>query len=251
MLLSKLKNLLSENGPIWLFMSMAEKIFGGRFKRYRLQYERSKKLPGFNTTQYNHYGWTVYDWSKEGEEWNDSPAWKQSILDHILTRYIQPNSTILEIGPGAGKWSEPLSSLARKLILVDLTEVSIEICKNKLTNTDCDYYVNNGYSLNFLQDESVNYVWSFDVFVHIAPKETASYITEIGRVLTKGGIAVIHHPKNGGLWGGFRSSVTNEFFLDQLAKNGLRLINQFSSWGTKDEYSVHSHNDLITVFAKI
>ncbi len=36
-------------------------------------------------------------------------------------------------------------------------------------------------------------IWSFDVFVHVAPLDQAGYLDEIARVLRPGGVAAIHH----------------------------------------------------------
>lgn len=44
-----------------------------------------------------------------------------------------------------------------------------------------------------VEDRSVQAVWSFDVFVHVAPVDQAGYLSEIARVLSPGGVAVIHH----------------------------------------------------------
>jgi hypothetical protein len=54
--------------------------------------------------------WADYNWSERGEEWNASPEWKQALIEEVLTRWIPEDKTLLEIGPGAGRWSEALPS---------------------------------------------------------------------------------------------------------------------------------------------
>lgn len=247
---STFKNLIQENGPVWVLLYTLERLLGKTGNRWRVNYEKRHLLPGFNTKFYNHRGWTKYDWSKNGEEWNDSPEWRESIINLIIRKYIS-GGRILEIGPGAGKWSKYLLEIADKLILVDLTETSITLCRKHLNQSDkCEFHVNDGSRLNFIDSSSIDYLWAFDTFVHIAPKETANYLKEISRVLKPGATGVIHHPRNGGHLGGFRSSVTNDFFLAALAKNNLKVITQFASWGPNGEFSVSTHDDLITVFSK-
>lgn len=233
-----------------MMLYAVEKLIGASGKRWRVDYEVKRQLPGFNTIRYNYKGWTEYDWSSKGDEWDDSRSWKNSIIDFIINKNFRAGGRFLEIGPGAGKWSRTLSDMAEKLILVDITEVTLDICRKILDNQKCEFYVNDGQSLSFIASNSIDHVWAFDTFVHIAPQETAGYLKEIGRVLKSGGMAIIHHPRNGGHKGGFRSSVTNEFFLKNLASNDLEIQNQFSSWGKHGEFSVTTFDDIISVFRK-
>ena len=62
--------------------------------------------------------------------------WKSSLINNMMLKYIKNDSIILEVGIGAGRWTEILQPLAKKLILVDISEKCIEICKNKFKNTN-------------------------------------------------------------------------------------------------------------------
>jgi ubiquinone/menaquinone biosynthesis C-methylase UbiE len=248
------KHFLKENGLKWMAWFLLEKTTGrftDAFRRKRIDLEIRERLPGFNTTVYNYRGWSRYNWSGEGEEWNDSEEWKSTLISEVLLKYIKPHGTVLEIGPGAGRWSDVLAGISSNLILVDITEVSLELCRKKLAGySHCHYFQNNGRDLLFLENGSLDYVWSFGVFVHIAPDDTERYIQELGRVMKKGGLAIIHHPAEGGHLGGFRSSVTNDFFSRILASNDFKILKQISRWGESDRFSVDAFKDMITVFTK-
>lgn len=248
-------HLMQSNGLYWLLLYLMEKVSGSRgslFFQKRTRLEIKKRLPGFNTTRYNYKEWSDYDWSAGGEEWSDSKAWKDALIDEVLLRYIQPQKTILELGPGAGRWSEVLAKLSKKLILVDLTEESIAVCKKKLHHySHCLFYQNDGTDLSFLDNSSIDYVWSFDVFVHISPEDTECYLKALSSILVKGGIAIIHHPAQGGLKGGFRSGMTNELFCSLLQKHNFKIVHQLDSWGKDGSFSVKEYNDMITVFNRI
>src|SRR5215210_2549727 len=69
-----------------------------------------------------HEVWSQWDWSGGGDEWNESPEWKASLVEHVLCATMPRGGTILEIGPGAGRWTEHLHELADRLILVEATE---------------------------------------------------------------------------------------------------------------------------------
>lgn len=246
-------HLWKANGNHWLILYAFERLMGhgSGFRRKRINLEISHLLPGFNSIVYNQKEWSGYDWSKGGEEWTDSDDWKKSLLDVTLYKYFNPGKRILEIGPGAGRWSLLLAKQAASLTLVDLTEAAIKHCKKVLSGfTNCRFHVNNGANLAFLEDNSVDYIWSYDVFVHIAPADTEAYLRQFSRVLVSGGIAIIHHPASGGLKGGFRSSTTNELFCSFLNKHNFHVIEQLDRWEKNGQYSLEKFDDTVTVFRR-
>jgi len=249
-----LRFLISDNGWRWTGAYLMRATLNRksvRITRFMRRLEEKHGLPGEHSAAMNFFIWQTYDWGDQGEEWTPSEAWKQGLVDEVLHKYIIPGKTVLEIGPGAGRWSELLQRLAQKLVLVDISDRCIELCRERLAGYDnIEYHVNDGSSLGFLPSTSIDYVWSFDVFVHIEPRETASYLGEIKRVLAPGGRAIIHHPKAGGGHGGWRSSMTMEQFNRMLGELGLRLLAQFDSWGEDEAYGVRKYRDTISVFER-
>lgn len=219
--------------------------------KYMHRLEVKHNLPGINSVAINHLIWQNWNWSREGEEWTKSSESRQSIIDDILLKYVAPGKTVLEIGPGAGKWTESLQAVSNELSVVDLSENCIEICKKKFSHCDnIKYFVTDGTSLEFIPDETIDYIWSFDVFVHIHPQDIEKYITEFNRVLKSGGRGIIHHAKNGRFHGGWRSNMTGELFAEMVRQNGLTLITQFDSWGENNQFNVRHYHDTISVFEK-
>ena len=158
---------------------------------------------------------------------------------------------MLEIGPGAGRWSVPLQKISRELFLVDISEACIRECRQLLSRYDnVSFFVNDGMSLDFIPDNAIDYIWSYDVFVHIRPEDIALYLSEFKRVLKKGGRGIIHHAKDGGKHGGWRSAMTDSMFADLLAENHLSLITQFDRWGEDEQYDVRYYHDIFSIFEK-
>jgi glycosyltransferase involved in cell wall biosynthesis/ubiquinone/menaquinone biosynthesis C-methylase UbiE len=201
--------------------------------------------------------WENRDWTSYGEERNASEDWKMSVVDEIMYRNITPGGTILEVGPGAGRWSEYLQKIARHLILVDISDRCISICRERfIACQNISYHTTSGSNLEFIPDESVDFIWSFDVFVVINPTDIDNYIREFARILKPGGKAVIHHAHD------FknavnrahdrrheRSMMTAGHFAGIIRRYGLTLIKQFDSWG--DGYhNVRCYRDIISVFEK-
>ena len=194
--------------------------------------------------------WNAWDWSQGGDEWNDTDEpeqWKATLVDEVLLSNVGEARSILEIGPGAGRWSEVLSPCAERLVLVDVTPRALELTKERLgDDAKVEYILSDGAAFPDVEDASVDFVWSFDVFVHIAPLDVASYIAEVARVLRPGGTAVIHHSGELQRFPGWRSPMTAVLFAQLARERGLDVTRQFDSW-SDGRFGVRTNNDVITI----
>jgi len=253
-----LRVLMAENGVRWtayatLLAGLRRSVGAVEGRMARL--ESRLGLTGRTARAVNYEYWQQWDWSHQGEEWTPSDDWKQSLIDEVMLRYLKPNTTILEIGPGAGRWTEALQRFASRLILVDLSDRCIELCRRRFAQAqNIEYHVNDGRSLPAIESGCVDGVWSFDVFVHIAPADVEAYVAEISRVLRPGGRAVINHAKGGREDGasdvGQRSNMTVADFARMIGAHGLTLVEQFDSWGADDRHRVTTKWDTVSVIEK-
>lgn len=201
----------------------------------------------------NRRQWSRYDWSRRGEEWNASSEWKQALIDDVLSRWIPTGVAVLEIGPGAGRWSQALATRASRLVLADVSERALELCRERFgEDTRVQYILSSGSNLPSVEDGSIDAVWSFDVFVHVAPCDQAAYLAEIERVLRPGGIAVLHHSdgRNRGQLPsrhGWRSPMSRDLFAALAIERGLRVVCQLDCWGPSERYDLSGYGDAITV----
>jgi SAM-dependent methyltransferase len=197
--------------------------------------------------------WSAYDWSERGDEWNVSLEWKRALIEDVLGRWITEGVAVLEIGPGAGRWLEALSERASTLVLADVSERPLELCRKRFAGDKrIRYVLSSGSDLPGVEDGSIDAVWSFDVFVHVAPYDQAAYLKEIARVLTPDGLAVIHHAdgRNRGQLpsrAGWRSPMSRGLFAALAVERGLRVECQFDSWGPDGEFDLSGYGDAITV----
>lgn len=206
-----------------------------------------------NSSLDNRRRWSDYDWSAFGEEWNASLEWKQALIEDVLARWAPVGASILEIGPGAGRWSEALAPRASRLVLVDVCKRALELCQERFGDDPrIQYGLSSGSDLPEVEDCSIDVVWSFDVFVHVAPRDQAAYLDEIARVLAPGGVAVVHHSdgRNRGQLPsghGWRSPMSRDLFAALAVKSGLRVEIQFDSWGLNGRHDLSAYADAITV----
>lgn len=210
-----------------------------------------------NSAGENRRRWDRWDWTQGGEEWTASPAWKQGLIDDVLARWMPRGGVLLEIGPGGGRWSESLLERASRLILVDVSERPLELCRARFAGAEkIEFVRSSGSDLGTIADGSVDGVWSFDVFVHIAPLDQRSYLAELARVLVGGGVAVIHHADglNRGLAPsrqGWRSPMSRALFASLAAEAGLAVEAQLDSWGPAGRYDLSAYADAITVCRRV
>lgn len=241
-----------------------------------------------NTVENNLKTWDQrYAWPKDGDEWDGQArlchqpyeAWKRSLIDAFILPNITKNMVVLEIASGHGRWSREMVGLCKELILVDLSPSCIEFCKGLLaTHSHVQYIANDGKSLPGVKDGYVDFVWSYDSFVHMDPDTIGAYLSEIRRVLKPGGKAIIHHPgrRHEWLWLGFlmqggktgrslykvvsmgklgdddgwRSNVSGQVFGKLAEDRGLAVQSQIRTWGKNHEFGIPRFSDAMTVLKK-
>src|SRR5271166_1733032 len=100
-----------KNGIPWtscFLVYCAFQIVADKLNSWLEQARISRALPGVNSVESQRAIWDSWNWQEQGEEWTYSPEWKNSIVQYFIHRWIPSGSRILEIGPGAGRWTEYL-----------------------------------------------------------------------------------------------------------------------------------------------
>lgn len=207
-----------------------------------------------NSASENEDRWSGWDWSERGEEWTLSAEWKQGLVDEVLERWIPGRSSVLEIGPGGGRWTEHLLARAARLTLVDVSERPLELCRERFAAdlSRIAFVRSSGGDMPGVADRSVDAVWSFDVLVHVAPTDLASYLGEIARVLVPEGVAILHHSdgRNRGEQrsrAGWRAPMSRGLLAALARERGLRVERQLDAWGPEGRHKLDAYGDAITV----
>jgi SAM-dependent methyltransferase len=142
-----------------------------------------------------------WDWSRAGDEWSDwwggTPAlWFGALLPRLHA--FLPAGTVLEIGPGYGRWTQYLKDLCERLVAVDLAEQCIEHCRERFAGaSNLELHVNDGRSLEMVEDGSVDLAFSFDSLVHVEADVLEAYLSQLARKLKPDGIGFFHHSNLG------------------------------------------------------
>lgn len=251
--LSSLRAMVAENGWQWAMAYLGARAIpplAEPLDRHLRRLERRGNRPGAQSRWRNYEMWQHWNWTTAGEEWTPSQGWKDSLIQEVLLPNIARSGVVLEIGPGAGRWTEVLQKVATHLIVVDLSDRCIELCRQRFGSvTNMEYHVNDGRSLPFVGPSTVDGIWSFDVFVHIAPDDIRAYLDEMARVLKPAGRAVVHHANTIRLTKGWRSRMTAEEFRRLAEGAGLVVREQFDSWAG-GRFRVPEAEDIVTVLER-
>jgi SAM-dependent methyltransferase len=143
--------------------------------------------------------WNEYDWTtgEGGEEWSASWGGTESLWWGTLMPRIHefiPTGTILELGPGFGRWTHYLRDSCDRLVAVDMSERCIAACRERFEDDPkVELHLNDGISLDMVEDGSVDFVFSFDSLVHAEADVVATYLEQIARKLNPNGVGFIHH----------------------------------------------------------
>jgi len=201
----------------------------------------------------NYLTWATYDWTGLGTEWVPSAEWKESLLQEVLHPYLPSRGRVLEIGPGAGEYSEVLLQHASQLTLVDIVPRCLKICKVRFGAFDhISYILGNGNDLDFQPSHSVDLVFSMNVFIQNSPETIHRLIGEIARVLATGGIGILHHAKRGRQKLGWRSGMTQTLMAEDCRQHRLKVLRHVAKWGKNGEHTFWQKHDIdvITIFEK-
>lgn len=244
-----------ENGLQWTLLlgvygaasAFADRAFG------RMQSLRSgKRIPGMNSREMNRVIWESWNWDGGGDEWTPSPEWKESLIRCILAPAISHGAKVVEIGPGAGRWTTEILKRCGVYQGVDISRTCVDLCSKEFAGyPNASFSVTDGCSLPGLSEASVDVVWSFDVFVHINTEDVAKYLKEIARVLKPGGRAILHHGSKGGDLGGWRSDLTTERMRQISDEAGLKIVSQIDGWTDGEiSHAAGLYEDVITTLEK-
>lgn len=203
-----------------------------------------------------------YAWPADGDEWTQQAEfcgvpyekWKDSLAKTFLIPYLKENSIVVEIGPGHGRWTKIIGSRVTlgSLHLVDLNQSCLDFLRKQFISYRHNMHLTDGKTLPpSLMPGTVDFVWSFDTFVHIEESEIRSYARELYRVMKTHAMGVIHHtgtPTPDQRAGGARSQVGARLFADIFRAAGFFVIRQASEWG--EGCNLKLTGDIITVFVK-
>ncbi len=225
-------------------------------KKYLKQLK--KKLTGvgnLSNTEYNKNLWDRYAkrWNRNSIPFEDAKLVRENDLflgdewgnredvEWVVENYIKPfitkQSVVAEIGTGGGRVASKVAPLTKEFFCFDISQEMLKKAKLVLNHYPHTHYVllkNAVFPKEF--NNRFDFVYSFDVFVHLDLHTIWAYMQEFARILKKGGRVFIHttNLKAPDGWKRFSSQdeykVEGHYFIvpeviDVLAhRSGLKII---------------------------
>ena len=128
-----------------------------------------------------------------GEIWNwEGPAGKLRWTRRVkmLSTHLKPGMTILELGCGAGYFTQELARSGADIIAIDVSPELLEIAKAKCSTTNVRYQIQNAYALTYA-DAIFDSVVGSSILHHLEIEEA---LREVYRVLKPGGTVYFTEP---------------------------------------------------------
>lgn len=139
-------------------------------------------------------------WGKNGytETWDGyEKNWTPEIME-MINQHVTKDSVVLEIGCGSGYWTNRIQPLCKKMYAIDL------IPKPNIENITYIENEDHEYKCKTIEDESIDFVFSFGVFCHLSLSACDEYLKDIIRVLKPNGKALLMYGDESGLQKQFR-----------------------------------------------
>lgn len=114
------------------------------------------------------------------------------VAEQLIKPYLRPDSIVLEIGSGNGRWTQFLAK-AKEVFCVEIMDLE-KILRERFPNMNLKIFIlKDDIKLDFLKDGQIDYIFSFDTFVHLGQECIKAYFEEFYRVLKFGGYGIIHY----------------------------------------------------------
>lgn len=129
-----------------------------------------------------------------GLEWGDPEvvAPLGFIRDRFLTPYVRGDQSALEIGAGGGRWTRYLLGFGQ-LTIVDYHDELLQQLRRNYDRKHMVFVRNHGDDFPGVPDHSIDFLWSFGVFVHLDAPLIQAYLGNMQRILKPGANVVLQY----------------------------------------------------------
>lgn len=157
-------------------------------------HKTGKQLRSFSSRIRNAFKVLVGKDNIYGLEWGDPEQIPplNYVREHFIIPYVTSNSTIVEIGPGGGRWTRYMLN-AKQIYAVDYHPELLDELKTNFDLSNIAYIKNNGDNFPGIPVESVDFLFSFGVFVHLDLDIINRYLQNIKPLLKNSSNAVIQY----------------------------------------------------------
>jgi ubiquinone/menaquinone biosynthesis C-methylase UbiE len=114
------------------------------------------------------------------------------VRDHFLRPYISAHASVVEIGPGGGRWTRYMIAAAR-IYAVDYHQELLDELSSNFGGANITFVRNNGDDFPDVPDRGVDFVFSFGTFVHLDLEIIDRYLENMRRILRDEATVVLQY----------------------------------------------------------
>lgn len=119
----------------------------------------------------------------------------------LFERFVMPESKVLDIGVGGGRTTAWLAGRAAKYVGVDYSKAMVEACQRKFPGIE--FFVADATDMHTINDGAYDVVvFSFNGIDMIGDEARTKCLSEVNRILEKGGIFIFssHNARQLAVW---------------------------------------------------
>ncbi len=127
-----------------------------------------------------------------GDEWGNKESVGQ-VLDDFIKPFITQQSIVGEIGVGGGRIASKLVGSVKKFYCFDISQEMLKRARKLLSEySHVEFVLLKAPEFDAELEGSFDFIYSFDVFVHLDLHLIWKYMKEIKKLLKKDGHAFLH-----------------------------------------------------------
>ena len=193
-----------------------------------------------------------------GDEWGQ-PVEVAQVLDEYIYPFIGADSVVAEIGVGGGRIASKVAGRVRRFVAFDISSEMLKRAEKALqSHSNVDYVLLEEPVFADRFHDTFDFVYSFDVLVHVDLHVMWKYFREIGNLLKSGGKAFVHTANLAAPdgWARFaqqeEASVGGHYFVSPeivhvlASRGGFKIIKS----STPDPGNVYLNRDYLVVLEK-
>jgi Methyltransferase domain len=129
-----------------------------------------------------------------GLHWGDPQelGWLRTVRDEFLLPFVHPDRHGVEIGPGGGRWTRYMLTFGR-LYVVDFHQQLLDELARNFRMPTLILVKNNGTDFPGIPERSIDFVFSFGVFVHLDLAIIERYLQSLHEIIGSRGQIVLQY----------------------------------------------------------
>jgi cyclopropane fatty-acyl-phospholipid synthase-like methyltransferase len=114
------------------------------------------------------------------------------IREHWLEPYVRADQDAVEIGPGGGRWTRYMLGF-RRIFGVDYHPELLEELRSNFAQANILCILNNGDDFPTIPKDSISFIFSFGVFVHLEVDVIERYLSNMRDIIKKDANIIIQY----------------------------------------------------------